>query len=142
MSYVLALSRISLRGRGYFGRILPLLNQGEIVAQAYQRTPKNYDGTRPTTHRLSDVLPAIASGLEIDQQKRPDLILAAWPEIIGPRLAPLAQAVRFEKGTLFVKVKNSSIYHLLSQYEKAKLLLKLQEKFPHSEICHLMFRLG
>ena len=31
-------------------------------------------------------------------QIHPDLILAAWPEVIGPKLASMTQAISFENG--------------------------------------------
>lgn len=73
---------------------------------------------------------------------RPDLIVAAWKEIIGPQLEGMAKAVLFDQGILTVKVNNSPLYSLLSQHERGRLLKRLREKFPTVNIKNIYFRLG
>lgn len=109
---------------------------------AYRRVPRHYDGTRPTTHRMVDVLPAVLSHIGRIYQQQPDLILAAWPEIIGPHLQAMTEAVSYVEGILTVKVKNSTLYSLLRQKDKPKILRSLREKFPRAEIRDVYFRLG
>lgn len=106
------------------------------------RTPKNYDGNKLTTHRFTDVLPSVLEQITANFKERPDLILATWPEIIGPKLAPMTQAVSFKDGVLTVKVKNSTLYSILSQNDKPKLLMALQKKFPSVFIKTILFRIG
>ncbi len=106
------------------------------------RTPRFYDGTRLTTHRMNDLLPAVLSRIGQVYQQRSDLILAMWPDIIGPKLAPMAQAISFSEGILLVKVKNSTLYSLLSQNDKPRLLNELRQKFPHVDIKTIFFRIG
>lgn len=108
----------------------------------YRRTPRNYDGREPTTHHLGSVLPAVLSQISVNFGDRPDLILASWPEIIGPNFASMTQAVAFENGVLIVKVKNSSLYSLLNQSEKPKLLSALRAKFSKVDIKTILFRIG
>ena len=107
-----------------------------------KRTPRNYDGKEITTRRLGDVLPGVLDKISDAFGERPDLILASWPEIIGPHFAHITQAVSFENGVLTVKVKNSSLYGLLNQTEKPKLVYSLRTKFPKVEIKTILFRIG
>lgn len=106
------------------------------------RKPKNYDGTRLTTYRVSDLLAGALAGISENYDKRPDLILAAWPSIIGPRLAPMTQAVAFTDGVLLVKVKNSTLHSLLSQNDKPQILNTLRALFPKVSIQNIVFRIG
>ena len=76
------------------------------------------------------------------QEMRPDLIVAAWPEILGEKLSPMAEAVAFADGVLQVKVKNATLYSLLVQHERIKLLGHLRRKFPKVEIRNIIFRIG
>jgi hypothetical protein len=76
------------------------------VGKTYFRTPKNYDGTAVTTHQMSELLPTVLAQIGKVYQQRPDLILAAWPQIIGPKLAAMTQALSFIDGVLTVKVRN------------------------------------
>jgi hypothetical protein len=92
--------------------------------------------------RLSALLPKVLEEISKVQEMRPDLVVAAWPEIVGPKLAPMTEAVSFEKGALQVKVKSSTLHSLLASYEKHRLLKKLQDKFPKIEIRNIIFRLG
>ncbi len=108
----------------------------------YQRTPKNYRGTALTTRRMSELLPDVLRQINQVYRHRPDLILASWPEIIGSKLAAMTQAVAFKEGILHIKVRNSTLHSLLSQYDKQRLLAKLREKFPDSMIKGISFRIG
>jgi hypothetical protein len=112
------------------------------VGNFYSRTPRQYDGTKVTTHRMTDLLPPILAKIGESYQQRADLILAMWPEIIGPQLAAMTQAVSFIEGVLLVRVKNSTLHSLLSQNDKHRLLRLLRQKFPHIEIKMICFRIG
>lgn len=106
------------------------------------RTPKQHDGTQVTTHRLKDLLPIVLANVRVVYQQRADLILASWPQLMGPTLAAMTQAVSFKEGILVVKVKNSTLHSLLSQNDKPRLLHLLRQKFPHVEIKNIYFRIG
>ncbi len=104
--------------------------------------PRYYDGTMPTTRHIRQLLPRVLEEIGRRCNERPDLVLAAWPEIIGPQLAPMTQALSFVEGVLTVKVKNSTLHSLLLQHEKARLLQSLRSKFPSLTIKTIFFRLG
>ena len=70
------------------------------------RTPRKYDGTEVTSHRMTDLIPHVLSKISEVYEQRTDLILAMWPDIIGPKLATMTQAVSFADGVLVVKVNN------------------------------------
>ncbi len=91
---------------------------------------------------MKDLLPKVMGGLEGSYKERPDLVLAAWPQIIGEKLAPMTEAVSFVSGVLTVKVRNSTLHSLLSQNEKGRLLNKLKESFPSAVIRNIIFRIG
>jgi hypothetical protein len=112
------------------------------MAKKLKRTPRNYDDVNPTTKVLSELLPDWMANANFRFQDRPDLILLAWAEIIGEKLSPMTQAVSFVDGILTVRVKNSSLYGLLVQHEKGRLLGLLRDKFPSVKIQNIVFRLG
>ncbi len=112
------------------------------MARKLRRTPKNYDEIEPTGKELSALLPEWIAKANFRFQDRPDLILLAWPEIIGEKLSPMTTAVSFINGLLTVKVKNSSLYSLLLQHERTRLLSQMQKKFPSVKILNIVFRLG
>lgn len=93
-----------------------------------------------TNKQLKDLLPKVLGNIGALHRDRPDLILAAWPQIVGEKLADMAKAVAFENGVLYVKVSNSTLYSLLSQHERGRLLKLLREKFPSVEIKNIHFR--
>jgi hypothetical protein len=108
----------------------------------HKRTPKGYDGTKPTGHSLCDVLSISAANIEVQENDRPNQVVSAWPEIIGERFASMTQAVKFENRILFVNVSNSTLHSLLSQNDKQRVLNLLKEKFPNQEIRDIIFRIG
>ncbi len=112
------------------------------MSKGYSRTPRQYDGTQVTSHRMTDLLPRVLSKIGEVYQQRSDLILAMWPEVIGDKLAAMTQAVSFTDGVLVVKVKNSTLHSLLNQNEKLRILNLLRQKFPHNEIRNVCFRIG
>lgn len=107
-----------------------------------KRTPRNYDGVARTTKRLADLLPAWLNQVQGRFQDRPDLLMLAWPEVVGEKLASMTTAVSFIEGILLVRVKNSSLYSLLVQHEKPRLQKELQKRFPSVMIKNIVFRLG
>ncbi|WP_194844415.1 DUF721 domain-containing protein [Candidatus Clavichlamydia salmonicola] len=102
----------------------------------------NYDQKKVTSKHMSDVAEKWLDSLKRLRKTRPDLILAAWPRIVGPEMAVNTQAVSFLKGILTVKVKNSVSYSILQQYDKQILLKSLCEEFPELLIESIQFRLG
>lgn len=106
------------------------------------RTPKNYEGTQTTSRHVSGLLFAALSKLRENCQERPDLLLASWPEIIGPKHASMTEAVSFCEGVLTVKVKNSTLHSLLSRHDKYRILTAIQQKFPKVNIQNIVFRIA
>lgn len=107
-----------------------------------RRTPKNYDGTALTSRRVGEILPAVLAKIGDSFKDRPDLILAYWPEVIGPKLAEMTRAESFKDGVLVIKIKNSTLHSLLNQYERGKILASLRQKFPRVIINNVIFRIG
>ncbi len=112
------------------------------MAKKLRRTPRGYDEVEPTGKHLSEILPEWLAGVGARFQESSDLVLLAWPEVIGAKFAPMARAVSFIEGVLTVKVRNSSLYSLLIQHEKNKLQNQLQKQVPSVKIRNIIFRLG
>lgn len=108
----------------------------------YRRTPKDYDGSAKTTHHIQHLLPQVFHNISKTYHDRPDLILAAWPEIIGEPFAQMTQALSFREGVLTVKVSNSTLHSLLCQYDKPRILKNIRDKFPTTSIKTIVFRQG
>lgn len=96
-----------------------------------------------TSLQLKEMLPSYLKKIQ-DQggEISPLTIQQAWPEIIGERLAKMTKAISFYEGILTVKVSNSTLYSILAQHEKEKLLKALRARFPSVEIKNIMFRIG
>jgi len=107
-----------------------------------RQTPRNYDGTDVTTHRVGDLLGSILSKIHVTYEDRPDLILRAWPEVIGPKLAPMTQAISLCDGVLTVNVKNSTLHSLLSRHDKYRILSTINQRFPKANIRNIIFRIA
>jgi hypothetical protein len=88
------------------------------------------------------LLPRALREIEKRQVIRPDLVVAAWPEVIGKKLAPMTEATVFDQGVLHVKVKNSTLHGLLAHEQEGRLLKELRKRFPGVEIRKITFRIG
>jgi hypothetical protein len=107
----------------------------------HRRTPKNYDGTATTTHKVSDLLSMVLTTIGETFHENSDLILDVWPEVVGLQLAPMTKALSFREGILTVSVKNSTLHSLLKT-DKFRILSILKKRFPKVEIKDISFRIG
>lgn len=107
-----------------------------------RRNKKGYRGTQKTSHTLKNLLPDVLKTIYSKYNVRPDVVLASWPDILGKDLAPMTEAESFVDGVLTVRVKNHTLYSLLSGPEKAKLLGTLRKQFPKITINNIHFRIG
>lgn len=98
--------------------------------------------TALTSQHLGSVLSKVLTKINIQQKARPDLLLAFWPQIVGPTIASLTKAESFYEGLLTVKVKNSTLYSLLVQDEKPKILIAMRKKFPNVTLSDIKFKIG
>lgn len=108
----------------------------------YKRTPQNYDGSKVTSRHMSSLLHYVLDTIGNNFAVRPDLILAAWPGIVGPQIASSTEAVAFTDGMLYVKVRNSTLYSLLSKHERPRLLAILKSRFPSVQFRGINFKMG
>jgi hypothetical protein len=107
-----------------------------------QSPQRYYDGSGKTSKQISAILPRLLEQIGQRFATRPDLVLVAWPEVVGSRLASMTKATSFEDGVLFVRVSNSTLYSLLNQYDKSRIIQNLRQKFPNTVIKTVLFRLG
>ncbi|HSX25868.1 MAG TPA: DUF721 domain-containing protein [Chlamydiales bacterium] len=103
------------------------------------RTPRNYHGIFSPIKRISDLLPEVVGEIGQKMSDPREEIFKFWFELIGEKMGPLTEPVSFEDGVLTVKVKSSTLYGLLCQHEKPRLLQRLKEKFS---IRNIIFRVG
>ncbi len=108
----------------------------------HRRTPKDYDGSQLTTHHLGSVAAAVLRDVASTLRERPDLVLSAWPRIIGPTLSTMTEAVSFINGIVLVKVKNQTLFSLLGQRDKPKILKTLRQQLPNTLIRDIVFRMN
>ena len=106
------------------------------------RIPRYYDGPKVTSKALRDLLPGLLSQISSQFEERGDLVIAAWPAIIGPELCKMTRAVSFDEGVLVVFVKNSTLYSLLAKHDKMRILKLMRAKFPKTSINNIIFRIG
>ena len=109
-----------------------------------KRTPRNYDGTAPVAKTLQDLLPQVLNRFQKGGGRAAmgQEVLESWPELEGPSVAKLNRAISFLDGILTVLVKSSTLYSLLRQHEKARLLELLKQRFSKLEVRDIVFRIG
>lgn len=103
-----------------------------------KRTPRNYLGVQNPAKQLGDLLPEILTDIQARCSDEKAAIFQFWEALIGEKMAPLAEPFSWVDGVLTVKVKSATLYSLLCQHEKARLLTKLREKFS---VRNLIFRI-
>ena len=125
----------------------------EIVKMLARKTPILEIGwvymqpQKTASSLTSRTLRALAGDYVIELGKKvktnPKLVLQLWPEIIGSHMAAMTKAIKFENGSLFVLVNNSTLLSLLHRKEEKRLLLEaFKNKAPGVTISDIIFRLG
>jgi hypothetical protein len=95
-----------------------------------------------TNKMVKDILPSVFQDIENKYLSNPNLIIEYWPKIIGKKLAPMTKVISFENKTLYVTVKSSTLYSILTLHEKTKLLKLMQKKFSKDAIKNIVFKIG
>ena len=103
------------------------------------RTPRNFDGTKSPAKQIGDLLPKMLADIGRRAGNEGESVFQFWFTLIGEKMAPMTECVSWEHGVLTVKVKSATLYSLLCQHEKSRLMKRLQEKFP---IRNIVFRIG
>lgn len=106
------------------------------------RVPKDYDGNKPTGRQVDDLLPEVMKELAKQFEESVVLIDRVWKEIVGPKISDLTRVTGFQKGVLFVQVKNATLLSILSSQEKPRLLQNLRGKLPNIHFVNLVFQFG
>lgn len=104
-----------------------------------KRTKKGYNGTLPTGKKIGDLLPDILQNIKKTEGTPQEAVFAFWFSLLGQKMAHLTQPISLKNRVLTIKVKSATLYALLCQYEKPRLLVQMQKKFQVEDI---VFRIG
>ncbi len=88
---------------------------------------------------IKNLLKDIFEDIQNRTKNNLDEIIKKWPSIIGSQLSPMTKIISFNKNVLKISVNNSTLYGLLSQYEKQRLLNILKKEFPKYNIKTIRF---
>ncbi|OGN65345.1 MAG: hypothetical protein A3E80_02030 [Chlamydiae bacterium RIFCSPHIGHO2_12_FULL_49_9] len=103
------------------------------------RTPRNFDGIQNPGKKISDLLGEIMGEIGRKAGGGQEEIFREWFHLLGEKMGPLTEPLYVKEGVLTVKVKSPTLYSLLCQHEKPRLLRRLKQKF---QIRDLIFRVG
>jgi predicted nucleic acid-binding Zn ribbon protein len=106
------------------------------------RVPKDYDGNLPTGRQADDLLPQVMKEIAKQFEESSVLIEKVWKEIVGPKISDLTRVTGFQKGVVFIQVKNATLMSILSSQEKPRLLQNLRHKLPNIHFVNLVFQFG
>jgi len=95
-----------------------------------------------TNKVVKNFLPKILLDIEKDYLKNPNSIIEYWPKIIGKKLEPMTKVISFKNNILYILVKSSTLYSILTLNEKEKLLKLMQKKFSKDVIKNIIFKIG
>lgn len=103
------------------------------------RTKRGFDGIEPTGKKISDLLPQILVDITGKNGSEQELVFDMWFSLMGEKMGRLTQPLHLKNGVLTIKVKSATLYALLCQHEKGRLVKALQTKF---QIRDIIFRIG
>ncbi len=111
------------------------------MSKRYQRTPRNFDGTKATSHPIAEIMSHMLVEIDEKTKNRVQNIEVHWKEVIGEKIAPMTEVLSLDRGVLIVGVKSSTLYSLLCQHERPRLLAELQKRTSCEKIRDLKFRI-
>jgi len=112
------------------------------MGRVIKRIPKNYDGNRPTGRQIRELLPKILGKLSNQYHEKFYQLVWDWPSIVGEQIGKMTRAVSYESGILKVYVSNSTLYSLLVEHEKPRLINIYKKKFPKACFRDIFFKIG
>ena len=104
-----------------------------------KRTAKSYDGVPFPVHRIDQILPELLTKIAHKRALPLEKISSLWSSLLGKELASFTKVLSFSEGILLIEVQSSTLFSLLNQQEKPRLLQELQQRFS---IHDLRFRVG
>lgn len=63
-----------------------------------------------------------------------------WESLLDAKFVGMTEVIKFQEGTLYIRVKSATLYSILSLQEKESLLKKLKAMLPKIEIKTIVFR--
>ena len=88
---------------------------------------------------MCDLLPQMLADIRGKSIGIQEEVFLFWYSLIGEKMASLTQPISLKNRVLTIKVKSATLYALLCQHEKPRLLKALQEKF---QLQNVVFRVG
>ena len=88
--------------------------------------------------RIGDILPAVLKSVGLDQKLKEREILSIWPTVVGPEIAARTEAMKIEKGVLYVYVEHPAWLQELHFMEK-QICQKLRAKAPDIKLERIRF---
>ena len=91
--------------------------------------------------RIGEVLLKVISDLGLAKKMSEQRAVTEWPDIVGPRVAEHARALRVTGGRLFVEV-DSSVWSQELSLMKRRILREVNKRVGREAIEHVHFVLG
>jgi predicted nucleic acid-binding Zn ribbon protein len=88
---------------------------------------------------ISEVLGKLLPKLGIETRIKEADILTAWSGIVGDFIAQHSQPERLDRGTLLIRVMQSSVRYELDRVWKPEIVRKLRERFGERTIRDIKF---
>jgi hypothetical protein len=88
--------------------------------------------------RLADIVDPALRGLGVRGRVREEQLRATFAGVVGPALAPLCRAVRFERGALVIATANTALAHQL-QLESVRIIDALNRRLESDVVRRLRF---
>ncbi len=86
-------------------------------------------GNRKSTKTMSSVLSGVLHSLGLAEQFNGWLVVDRWPEIVGPAIAHVSRAIKYEDSVLYVAVDDSAWRQELAMKQES--LLEKIKSFPY-----------
>lgn len=94
------------------------------------------------TTSAADVIGGVMKSLGLGERLRQEQVLGAWRELVGDFIAANATPARLDRGTLYVRVLQSTMHYELDRVWKTKILAKFKERFGARAVRDIRFQVG
>jgi len=112
------------------------------MEKSLKRTARNHIGKNRPHKDMSQVLPFVLTKIEKKVFSSDKMVESLWKQVIGEKIFPMTKVLFFEDGVLHVSVKTHTLYSLLVQHERVRLIKLYQKKFPHANLKDIRFKIG
>ena len=92
--------------------------------------------------KIGDLLPGVLRSLRPKRRGLLKSVRAAWPEIVGKKVAARSRIASLNEGVLRIELESAPLKQHLSTFKNVEILKELKKRFPNAALSGIRYAVG